>query len=126
MKDILERIKEARFLTTDEIFERRKEIRKAVKSFDTDTLEVYQWYFFRQLCALKNPLKDMLWNYLVVDSISYKQESDLCVEYRHYKEKCNKILQYQRKKDKEKGIKSEEIDKRPKIRITCVDDLFRI
>jgi len=125
MKEILERIGKARFLTTDEIFEKRKEIRKEVQKFDADTLEVYQWYFFRQLCLLKNPLRDMLWDYLVLDSVSVHQECDLCVEYKNYKERCKQILQYQKKNNKE----NEEIDiveKKKTIRITCVEDLFKI
>lgn len=126
MKELLERIEKARFLTTDEIFERRKEIRKVVQEFDFDTLEVYSWYFFRQLCLLKNPLKEKLWEYVCLESITPKREEDLCKLYQEYKDRCKNILQYQKKKDQEKGIKSEEIDKKPTIRITCVDDLFRI
>lgn len=126
MKDILERIKWARFTTTDEVFLNRKEIRKHVQQFDNETLEVYKWYFFFQLCMLKNPLKEKMWNFLVKETISINEDSDLCALYRNYKEKCRKISEYQRKKDKEKGIKIEEIDKRPTITITCVEDLFKI
>ena len=126
MKEFLERIKWARFTTTDEIFENRERIRNVVQQFDNDTLEVYQWYFFRQLCLLKNPLKDLLWNYLVKDIISIEDESKLTDAYKHYKEKCLQILQYQKKKDKEKGVTQEQIDPKPKITITCVEDLFKI
>lgn len=125
MKEILERIKKARFLTTDELYENRKAIRKEVQRFDIDTLEIYKWYFFFQLCLLKNPLKEKLWHYLVKEDLNVFEESDLNVEYRHYKEKCQKILQYQKKKDEEMGIKEEVVEKKQTIRINCVDDLFK-
>jgi len=125
MEEILERIKKARFLTTDEIYSRRKEIREVVQEFDADTLEIYQWYFFKQLCLLKNPLRDMLWDYLVLDNIGGKEEDDLMLEYMNYKDNCKRILMYQKKRDsKIKG--KEEKTKKQTIRITCVDDLFKI
>ena len=126
MKEILERIKEARFTTTDEIFLRKDEIREVVQKFDYDTLEVYKWYFFFQLCLLKNPLKELLWNYLVKETVSYKNKSDLYVEYRKYKERCMKIAQYQKKKDEEQGHLLEEKPKKKTITINSVEDLFKI
>lgn len=125
MEEILERIKKARFLTTDEIYSRRKEIRETVQEFDVDTLEIYQWYFFKQLCLLKNPLRDMLWDYLVLDNIGDKEEDDLMLEYMNYKDNCKRILMYQKKRDSKIKDK-EEKTKKQTIRITCVDDLFKI
>lgn len=126
MEEILEKIKYARFTTTDEIYEKRKIIRKIVQRYDYDTLEIYKWYFFFQLCMLKNPLKRMLWDYLVKENLTVNDELDLTVEYRNYKKKCLQILNYQKKKDKKDNVNAEEIDKKPTIRITCVDDLFKI
>lgn len=132
MEKFLERIEKARFTTTDEIFNRRKEIREIVQGFDLTTLEWYKYYFFFQLCLLKNPLKELLWTYIAKQSISVDEETDLCKEYRLYKERCKKIMQYQRSKDKEKGIKNDEnenkkvVVKKETIRITCVEDLFKI
>ncbi len=125
MEDILRRIRSARFLTTDEVFEKRKQIRREVQKFDVDTLEVYKWYFFFQLCLLKNPLKEKLWNYLVKDVVSIYEETDLVNEYRHYKEKCQKILQYQRKSDEETGYQEEELEIKQIITINGVEDLFK-
>lgn len=125
MKDLLERIEKARFTTTDEIFTRRKEIREIVQNFDLDTLEVYKWYFFFQLCLLKNPLKELLWTYIAKQNISLSEESDLCKEYRLYKERCKRIMQYQKEKREENEEKNVNV-KKETIRITCVDDLFKI
>lgn len=125
MKEILERIEKARFLTTDELFENKEKIRKEVQDFDLDTLEIYKWYFFYQLGLLKNPLKEKLWEYLCLEMVTPKREEDLCILYQEYKEKCRNILQYQKKKDEEKGIKIEEINKKQTIKITCVEDLFK-
>lgn len=126
MKEILERIKEVRFTTTDEIYSRKDEIREIVQTFDYDTLEVYKWYFFFQLCLLKNPLKELLWNYLVGEKVNIKTRSDLCVEYRNYKERCMKIAQYQKKKEEEQEQLIEEKCKNKTITINSVEDLFRI
>lgn len=125
MEDILRRIRSARFLTTDEVFEKRKQIRREVQKFDVDTLEIYKWYFFFQLCLLKNPLKEKLWNYLVKDVVSIYEETDLVNEYRHYKERCQKILQYQRKSDEETGYEEEDIEIKQIITINGVEDLFK-
>ena len=125
MKELLERIEKARFTTTDEVFNRRNEIRKIVQGFDLDTLEVYKWYFFFQLCLLKNPLKELLWTYIAKKNLTLKEESDLCVEYRLYKERCMRIMQYQKEKREENENKNV-IAKKETIRITCVDDLFKI
>lgn len=126
MKEVLERIKKARFETTDEVYKRRKQIRKEVQSFDNGTKEIYKWYFYFQLCMLKNPLKSLIWDYLIKDNINASLEIKLSKEYRIYKEKRKKIIQYQRKKDKEQGINVEEIDKKPTITINSIEDLFKI
>jgi len=126
MKEVLERIKKARFETTDEIYKKRKEIRQEVQTFDYGTREVYKWYFYFQLCMLKNPLKELLWDYLVKDNINVNLEAKLSKEYRIYKDKCQRIIQYQRKKDREQGIITEEVDKRPTFQINNIEDLFKI
>lgn len=125
MKEILEKMKEARFTTTDELYSKKDEIREVVQKYDNDTLEIYKWYFFYQLCLLKNPLKELLWNYLIKDKISIIEKANLNIEYQKYKERCRQILQYQKKKDEENN-KKEEIDKIKKITINGVEDLFKI
>lgn len=125
MEEILERIKKARFTTTDEIYAKREEIRKVVQMYDWDTLEVYKWYFFFQLCLLKNPLKSMLWDYLVKENITLDDEVNITKEYRNYKERCQQILKYQ-SKNKEENEEITVVEKKKTVRITCVEDLFRI
>ena len=125
MKEFLERIEKARFTTTDEVFNRRNEIRKIVQSFDLTTLEWYKYYFFFQLCLLKNPLKELLWTYIAKKEISVHEELDLCNEYRLYKERCKRIMQYQKEKKEENEEKNVNV-KKETIRITCVEDLFKI
>jgi len=97
MKEFLERIEKARFTTTREVYERRKEIREVVKTFDIDTIELYKCYFFTQLCVLKNPLKEKLWEFIILENVSPFTESKLNTLYRQYEIKCKKILQYQKK-----------------------------
>ena len=124
MEEILERIKGARFTTTDEIYTKRVEIREIVQSYDYDTQEIYKWYFFFQLCILKNPLKTLLWNYVIKETINEKDEEKLTLEYCAYKRRCQKILKINAKNtEKEEKLG---ITEKKTIRISSVEDIFKL
>ena len=126
MKEIMLEIYFARFTTVDELYARKEEIRKVVQEYDYDTLEIYKWYFFFQLCLLKNPLKELLWNYLAKETLSAEEETNLSTEYRKYKERCMQILQYHKKKDEEKESFAQKKEIKTTITINSVEDLFKI
>lgn len=124
MEEILERIRDARFTTTDEIYAKRVEIREIVQSYDYDTQEIYKWYFFFQLCILKNPLKTLLWNYVIKETINKKDEEKLTLEYCAYKRKCKKILKINAKrKEKEEKMGTKE---KETVKINSVEDIFKL
>jgi len=68
MKEIMEKIGKITFETIDEVYEDRERYKKEVLMLDQETLEIYKWYFYHQLCLLTSKqyeLKDLMWQYLV-------------------------------------------------------------
>lgn len=64
MEQFLEEISDIRFVDVDELFVKKTFIRKKYNEKDFSTKEVYKWYFYFQLCLIKNPLKQLLWSYI--------------------------------------------------------------
>ena len=64
MDEFLELIEDMRFTEVDDFFKRKEYIKYKYQELDKSTKEVYKWYFYFQFCLLKNPLKELLWNYL--------------------------------------------------------------
>ena len=88
MREIMWNIREVRFTDVDEVYNNKDKYRTVISSFDSETLEIYKWYFYHQLCYIpykRIKLKDLLWEYLMgCDNLQY-----LDLEYRQYKN-CNK------------------------------------
>lgn len=64
MDEFLELIDEIRFTEVDDLYRRKEFIKIKYQELDRKTKEIYKWYFYFQLCLLKNPLKELLWTYL--------------------------------------------------------------
>lgn len=64
IEEFMLRIKDMRFETVDELFIKKNKIRSKFETLDIDSKEIYKWYFFFQLCLLKNPLKALMWDYI--------------------------------------------------------------
>ena len=64
MEQFLEEISDIRFVDVDELFVKKTFIRKKYNEKSFSTKEVYKWYFYFQLCFVKNPLKQLLWSYI--------------------------------------------------------------
>jgi len=97
MKEIMWNIRNIRFITIDEVYDDRKRFRNEVLMLDQDTLEIYKWYFYHQLCMLSHKrqfLKDLMWEYLVSKDVDF----ELSRQYRLYsstksKKRINKGVQ---------------------------------
>lgn len=76
-----------RFLDLDEFMRRRKTIREKYKELNQDEREVYKWYFFYQLCMLREPLKTLTWEY----TIGMNVDNRLKEEYNKFLEKKRKL-----------------------------------
>lgn len=84
MKEIMWNIRKITFEDIDEVFNDRKRFRNEVLLLDEETLEIYKWYFYHQLCLLSHKrqfLKDLMWEYLVGKDV----ELELSHQYRLYK-----------------------------------------
>ena len=70
--DCLKEIECIRFENVDELFVKKASIRDKYMNLDHKIKELYKWYFFYQLCLVKNPLKELLWDYLNGKDVSNK------------------------------------------------------
>ena len=87
-KVFLLEINDMRFTTVDDLFIKKVHIKERIAELDKEYLELYKWYFFYQLCMLKEPLKTLMWDFVC----GYDNIVDLTNEYRLFCEKRNKIM----------------------------------
>lgn len=92
MTEFLEQIKDIRFTEVDEFYKRKDEIKEKYQELDDETKEIYKWYFYFQLCLLKNPLKEMFWTFLNMNCDIYFL-ADMSNEYRLFCRKRNKMYE---------------------------------
>ena len=92
MTELLEKIKDIRFTEVDEFYKRKDEIKEKYQELDNETKEIYKWYFYFQLCLLKNPLKEMLWTFLNMNCDIYFI-AEMSNEYRLFCRKRNKMYE---------------------------------
>lgn len=92
MKEFFREIEDIQFTEVDEFYKKKEYIRDRYQELDNNIKQVYKWYFYFQFCLLKNPLKELLWNYVNGENELYFL-SELQNEYNSF---CNR-----RKKQKE-------------------------
>lgn len=65
---VLEPLEDMFFTDVKELYENITYIQERFSNLERDYQELYKWYFFYQLCLLKdtkhNPIKSNLWNYI--------------------------------------------------------------
>jgi len=78
------------FKDIDDLYNKKLEIREKYALLDYPTKQIYKWFFYYQLCLLKNPLKRLLWEYISgINDISVFV--NLTYEYKKFCEKRNKM-----------------------------------
>ena len=94
MEEIYMQISKAMFKNADELYKEKERIREEYQKLDcTAKKEIYKWWFFFYLSQLKNPLKELLWdflNYKCVDARLDKEYIKFCEKRRmmyHVEEK---------------------------------------
>jgi len=90
LKEFMSEISDIRFLSVDDFMKKKEIIRDRVEELDNDVKEIYQWYFYHQLCILSQKfflLKDLMWLYACGERVEF----DLMLQYRLFCEKRNKI-----------------------------------
>lgn len=94
MKEIMYLIEDIRFDSIDELFIKKNYVRERYSELEMDIKEVYKWYYYYQLCVLRNPLKDLMWDYIngfsVVDKLN-EQYIEFCNKREKLRNR-NKIL----------------------------------
>lgn len=101
MEGLIDSIREMGFLTVEELYEKKDEIKKKYQKSDKNTQRIYKWYFFYQLCVLDDKLKSLLWDYLCgIEGC----ELPLRLAYMDFKNKKEKyhqkyLLEEQKKKE---------------------------
>lgn len=89
MQEFLELIEDIRFVGIDDFMDKKDYIKNKFNDFELNTRELYKWYFFYELCLLKdNILKECAWDYLHGKETYYKNEH-ITLEER-YKEFCHR------------------------------------
>lgn len=84
----MNKIKGMRFVDADDFFRKKDSIREKYRELTKDFKEMYKWYFYHQLCLLRQKqfrLKDLMWLYLNDENV----DLDLSLEYRIFCEKRN-------------------------------------
>lgn len=64
IRKFMNEINEMQFIDINELFVKKKYVKERYSLMDIDSREIYKWYFFYQLCHLKNPLKCQMWEYI--------------------------------------------------------------
>lgn len=82
------KIDNIRFETIDDLYFRRVIIRELYNKLEYNERQVYKWYFFYQLCLLKNPLKKTAWEYINGENV----EIEFATQYGEFLVKRNKVM----------------------------------
>lgn len=90
MSEFYDSVQGLMFKDVDDLYSRKMEIREKYALLDYPTKQIYKWFFYYQLCILRNPLKRLLWDF-INGSKELSTQLELPHEYRKFCEKRNKI-----------------------------------
>lgn len=93
MNEFYASVQELMFKDVDDLFSKKVEIREKFANLDYPTKQIYKWFFYYQLCLLRNPLKRLLWEF-ISGSNELLIQLELSQEYKKFCEKRNKIYPY--------------------------------
>ena len=63
--EFMNSIEDMRFRDVDDLFIKKANIRKLYGLLEFNNQEMYKWYFFYQLCLLREPLRTCIWEYVI-------------------------------------------------------------
>ena len=78
------------FKDVDDLYARKMQIREKFATLDYPTKQIYKWFFYYELCMLKNPLKRLLWDF-ICGSKELKMQLELPKEYHKFCKKRKRI-----------------------------------
>lgn len=86
MEEFYDSVQGLMFRDVDDLYSNKMKIREKFATLDYPTKQIYKWFFYYQLCFLRNPLKRLLWDF-VCGSKELKMQMDLPKEYKKFCEK---------------------------------------
>lgn len=95
MNEFLMKIEKIRITEVEEFYNRKDEIKEIYQNFDYATKEIYKWYYYFQFCLLKNPLKELLWQYISLEELDAFEKVKLSNEYFDFCRKKKKLIERQ-------------------------------
>ena len=90
MEEFYQSVQELMFIDVDDLYKKKMQIREKYEELDYPTKQIYKWFFYYQLCLLRNPLKRLLWDF-ISGSNELSMQLDLPNEYKKFCEKRKKI-----------------------------------
>jgi len=99
MKEFMNEIEGMRFIDVVDFYLKKDTIRDQYRLLDQNYKELYKWYFYYQLCILKNPLKALFWDYLNKEEVDIKLRLNISNEYRLWCARRNKIMEIEQEEN---------------------------
>ena len=90
MNEFYNSIQGLTFKNVDDLYNRKVQIREKYALLDYPTKQIYKWFYYYELCLLKNPLKRLLWDF-INGSNELSMQLELTQEYKKFCEKRKKI-----------------------------------
>ena len=92
IENLTTKFEKMRFLTLDDLFIKKRQVKNSYEKLDVYEKEVYKWYFFYQLCMVrwknkdKIGIKDAFWDYLN-GKVSPELINSIYIEFCNYKDR---------------------------------------
>lgn len=90
MNEFYDKIQGLMFRDVDDLYSKKMQIREKYQLLDYSTKQIYKWYFYYQLCLLKNPLKRLLWDFINASN-DLSIQLELSTEYKKFCERRKRI-----------------------------------
>ena len=87
MNEFMIKIVDMQFVNADDLYVKKAIIKEKYKQLNYEEKEMYKWYFFYQLCILKNPLKTLFWNYINSKSDKTKKLNEEYIKFCEIRDK---------------------------------------
>ena len=94
-REFMYEISSSRFMDIDDLYKKKEKIKENFALFDDVTKEMYKWYFFYQLCLIRdNKVKSEMWYYVCGEN----NEEMLDIRYNAFCDKREKLMKRNIKK----------------------------
>lgn len=91
-KEVFSRLDDMSFISIDDLFIKKTQIRKKYEYLEYYEKEIYKWYYFYQLCMIrwrnkeKKEIKQLFWEY-INGKCNDREINEIYVEFCTYRDK---------------------------------------